>query len=252
MALTPTWRPRRSYAEVMGASYYQFCPVAKAMELLDERWTLLVIREMLAGSQHFNELRRGLPRMSPGLLSKRLHQLVGAGLVTKEVDGSQIRYQLTQAGQELAPVVNGIAAWGVRWIGELGDHELDPKLLMWDLHRHVDHEEVPDRRTVLWFEFTDVVPKVRHWWLVITPSAVDVCDADPGFETSAYVRADLRMLIKVWRGDLTWESAVRSGQLQVEAPAGVRRSMPRWFQFPGQVWSEIAGRNRGPVPVRSG
>jgi DNA-binding HxlR family transcriptional regulator len=105
-------------------AYHQFCPVAKAMELLDERWTLLVVRELVTGSQHFNALRRGLPRMSPSLLSKRLQQLTRAGVIEHSDDG---RYVLTAAGEELRPVVEALGGWGVRWIGELGDADLDPQ-----------------------------------------------------------------------------------------------------------------------------
>ncbi|WP_208105477.1 helix-turn-helix domain-containing protein [Streptomyces sp. GC420] len=117
----------------MGSSYYQFCPVAKAMELLDERWTLLVVRELLEGTEHFNDLRRGVPRMSPTLLSRRLQQLVRAGIVERRSDGRQVRYVLTAAGRELRPVVEALGTWGVRWVGELGDEDLDPSLLLWDM-----------------------------------------------------------------------------------------------------------------------
>jgi DNA-binding HxlR family transcriptional regulator len=227
----------------MGASYHQFCPVAKAMELLDERWTMLVIRELLAGTQHFNELRRGLPRMSPALLSRRLHQLVAAGLVIKDVQGAEVRYLLTPAGAELEPVVNGLAAWSVRWIGELGDRDLDPKLLMWDLHRHVDHGNVPGGRTVLGFEFTDMTPQRRSWWLVITPEQADVCDHDPGYQVALQVRTTLRDMIKIWRGDLDWDAARRARVLTVDGPTELRRGMPGWFQLPGQAWAEVRRSN---------
>src|ERR1700709_18528 len=133
----------------MGASYHQFCPVAKAMELLDERWTLLVVRELVIGSEHFNELRRGLPRMSPTLLSRRLHQLTQTGVVERQVAGTEVRYVLTAARHELRPGVEALGAWGTRWIGELGDADLDPKLLLWDMHRNVDHTLVPRGRTVV-------------------------------------------------------------------------------------------------------
>ena len=145
----------------MGASYHQFCPVAKAMELLDERWTLLVVRELVSGSERFNELRRGLPRMSPTLLSRRLHQLVRAGVVERRVDGADVRYVPTAAGRELRPVLEALGAWGVRWIGELGDADLDPKLLLWDMHRHVDHDAVPPGRTVVRFRLRDVPAAAR-------------------------------------------------------------------------------------------
>jgi DNA-binding HxlR family transcriptional regulator len=213
----------------MGASYRQFCPVAKAMELLDERWTLLVVRELVLGSEHFNELRRGLPRMSPTLLSRRLQQLVRAGVVTREERDGEVRYQLTQAGEELRPVVEALGTWGTRWIPDLADPELDPKLLLWDMHRNVDHERVPGRRTVLAFEFADIDPALSHWWLAITPREVDVCDEDPGDEPVAVVQTTLRTLTEVWRGDRTWADAVRDGSMRIHASREVARSLPGWF-----------------------
>src|SRR5919202_6408459 len=151
----------------MSAPYRQFCPVAKAMELLDERWTLLVVRELLTGSRHFNELRRGLPRMSPTLLSRRLQQLTRAGLVERREEGGQVEYVLTPAGAELRPVVEAVGTWRMRWVGELGDADLDPKLLLWDMHKHVDHTALPPGRTVVAFRFPDVASNVRDWWLVL-------------------------------------------------------------------------------------
>ncbi|MEU9840133.1 helix-turn-helix domain-containing protein [Actinomadura sp. NPDC048032] len=209
----------------MGASYYQFCPVAKAMELLDERWTLLVVRELLAGSERFNEVRRGVPRMSPTLLAKRLNQLVRAGVVDKRDD----RYVLTPAGEELRPVVEALAIWGVRWIGELGERDLDPKLLLWDLRRHVDAGAVPEGRTVVLFRFPDVPAHDRHWWLVLTPGTADVCDTDPGHEVSVTVTAPLRALVGIWRGDLAWADALRAGTVEVQGPEHLRRGVPTWF-----------------------
>ena len=122
----------------MGA-YGQFCPVAKAMELLDERWTMLVIRELLEGSRTFNSLRRGVPRMSPALLSDRLRRLARAGVIERYEDGNRVSYAVTPAGRELRGVIEAIGRWGIRWIPELGDEDLDPHLLMWDIHRNIDH-----------------------------------------------------------------------------------------------------------------
>ncbi|GAA1857398.1 winged helix-turn-helix transcriptional regulator [Actinomadura bangladeshensis] len=209
----------------MGASYYQFCPVAKAMELLDERWTLLIVRELLSGSGRFNELRRGVPRMSPTLLSKRLNQLARAGVLTKKDD----RYILTPAGEELRPVVEALAVWGVRWIGELGDQDLDPQLLLWDMRRNIVPGALPAHRTVILFAFPDVPARTRHWWLVLTPDNADVCDTDPGFEVSVTVTADLRDMVRIWRGDLSWPDALRSGALDLQGPETVRRTLPTWF-----------------------
>ena len=134
------------------SGYGQFCPVAKSMELLDERWTLLVVRELLAGSTHFNDLRRGVPKMSPALLSKRLKSLTRAGVVERaEIDG-RTTYSLTECGKELADVVEALGAWGVRWIGELGEADLDPHLLMWDMRRTIPIAEWPRTRTMVAFQ----------------------------------------------------------------------------------------------------
>jgi DNA-binding HxlR family transcriptional regulator len=210
----------------MGASYYQFCPVAKAMELLDERWTMLVVRELVIGSRRFNDLRRGLPRMSPTLLSRRLQQLTVAGIVERHGD----EYVLTEAGHELRPIVEAIGSWGVRWMGQLGDEDLDPRLLLWDMHRNVDHAALPPGRSVVAIHFTDVRPPHRpYWWLVLTGAEADVCDVDPGFPVSVALRTSLRQMTQIWRGDTTWAAALRSATLQVDGPSTLRRAVPAWF-----------------------
>jgi DNA-binding HxlR family transcriptional regulator len=211
------------------AGYGQFCPVAKAMELLDERWTMLVIRELLCGSRHFNALRRGVPRMSPTLLSARLRTLVRAGVVERREEGRQVSYALTPAGEELRPIVEALGRWGLRWVPELGDEDLDPHLLMWDLHRNVDLSAVPSGRTVLHFGFSDVAQEDRNWWVVITPDGVDLCRFDPGHEVTASVLTDLRTLTRVWRGELTWAQSQRAGDLRVTGPSHVSRNLPRWL-----------------------
>jgi DNA-binding HxlR family transcriptional regulator len=217
----------------MGAPYHQFCPVAKAMELLDERWTMLLLRELLLGTEHFNALRRGLPRMSPTLLSHRLDQLQRAGLLTRELAGRDVRYVLTPAGRELQPVVEQISLWGVRWIGELGEADLDPKLLLWDMHRRIDHRKVPPARTVLALEFPDARQRQQHWWLVIADGQVDVCDADPGFDVSVEVRCSLRAMVRFWRGDIEWPALLLTETARVFGPSHLLRSLPSWFLRPG-------------------
>jgi hypothetical protein len=181
------------------------------------------------GSERFNDLRRGVPRMSPSLLSKRLQQLTRAGIVERRVEGSDVRYVLTPAGHELRPVVEALGVWGTRWIGVIGDEDLDPKLLMWDMHRRVDHDAVPAGRTVVQFRFPDVAASARDWWLVITASDIDVCDVDPGHDVAVTVTASLRHLIEVWNGDVRWNEAVRAGDLAVAGPERLRRAVPRWF-----------------------
>jgi DNA-binding HxlR family transcriptional regulator len=217
----------------VGAPYYQFCPVAKAMELLDERWTMLLLRELLLGTAHFNELRRGLPRMSPTLLSHRLDQLQRAGLIERRRDGADVRYELTQAGDELRPVVEQLSMWGIRWIGELGDSDLDPKLLLWDMHRNLDLAAAPAARTVIALQFPDARPGQRQWWLVIHNGVADVCDADPGYEVAVEVRCSLRALTRYWRGDVEWTTLLLSEEASMLGPSELRAALPSWFTRPG-------------------
>ena len=210
-------------------SYGQFCPVARAMELLDERWTMLVVRELLAGSTHYNELRRGVPRMSPSLLSKRLRTLEGAGVLERNEDGQTVAYELTAAGRELHDVIEALGVWGTRWMPELGDDHLDPRLLLWDLHRRLDLDAMPVGRTVLAFHLHDAAPRARDWWVVVDGEEVDLCDDDPGYEVTARITSSLGTLTRVWLGELAWDRAAHDGQLRVQAPAAVRRALPTWL-----------------------
>jgi len=211
------------------SGYGQFCPVAKAMEVLDERWTLLVVRELLAGSNHFNELRRGVPKMSPALLSKRLRTLERAGVITREIGSGRTEYTLTPSGKELSTVVEALNSWGTRWIGELGEADLDPHLLLWDMRRTVPVDQWPRSRTVVAFRLADVPAKASRWWLVVSGGDVDVCDYDPGFDIDATVEATLRDLTAVWRGDRSWNSALRSGDVEITAARDIRNEVPDWI-----------------------
>jgi DNA-binding HxlR family transcriptional regulator len=211
------------------SGYGQFCPVSKAMELLDERWTILVVRELLLGSRHFNELRRGLPKMSPALLSKRLKSLTRAGVVDRtEVDG-RTAYTLTECGSELAQVVDALGTWGTRWIGELGEQDLDPHLLMWDIHRSVSIDGWPRTRTTIAFRLDGVAPRASRWWLVVAEGHADVCDFDPGYDVTGTVATSLRTLTRIWRGDVGWSHALLDGSVSVSGPAEVRRAIPAWI-----------------------
>ena len=211
------------------STYGQFCPIAKAMEVLDERWTLLVVRELLLGSRHFNELRRGNPKMSPALLSKRLRSLERAGVVRRTDEGGRSSYELTPSGEDLRPVVEALGAWGVRWVGELGEQDLDPHLLMWDVRRTVPVESWPRRRTVLAFRFEDVAAKVGRWWLCVSGDDVDICDYDPGFQVDATITTSLRTMTEIWRGDRPWSQALKAGLVTVDGPSAVSRDVPAWL-----------------------
>jgi DNA-binding HxlR family transcriptional regulator len=209
--------------------YGQFCPVAKSMEVLDERWTMLVVRELLAGSTHFNDLRRGVPKMSPALLSKRLKSLTRAGVVERTEIGGRSTYSLTGCGKELADVVDALGAWGVRWIGELGEEDLDPHLLMWDMRRTIPIANWPRARTTVAFRLDGVPPKASRWWLVVADGEADVCDFDPGYEVAGTVETSLRILTRIWRGDTTWPHALSDGGVAVSGPADVCRAIPMWI-----------------------
>ena len=237
-------------------TYGQFCPVAKAMEVLDERWTLLVIREMLAGSSRFSEIRRGVPKMSPALLSKRLRTLQRAEVIRRELTGGDIRYHLTESGLQLFEVVQALGLWGLRWVGRMGQEDLDPHLLFWDLQRTIPLASWPTGRTTLAFEFDDVERRHARWWVVVSgtggtshtgkaggrdpgvddaPDAsggeVDICDFDPGHEVAATVVTSLRTMVVIWRGNLDWNTALAAGELHIVGSEATRRAVPRWLGY---------------------
>ena len=193
------------------AGYKQFCPLDMAAEVLCTRWTMVLLREMIAGSTRFNDLRRGVPKMSPTLLSRRLKDLEAACIVEKKAVPSQrgvFEYHLTEAGRDLREAVIAMGMWGQKWVeSSLSLKNLDPSLLMWDMRRNLNPEPLPKRRTVVQFVYHDLPSTKRDWWLVIEPDGeVDLCWADPGFEVDLYVSTDLRTMT-AWMGvtDVTSE-----------------------------------------------
>jgi len=203
--------------------------MSKAMDVLDERWTLLIIREMLLGSCHFNDLRRGVPKMSPALLSKRLKTLTRAGVVERHDTDGRTTYTLTQCGRELEGVVQALMAWGIRWVGELGEDDLDPHLLMWDIRRTVPIDAWPRTRTVVAFHLSGVPPKAARWWLVVADGQADMCDFDPGYDVAATIESSLRTLTEIWRGDASWSRCLMDGSTVISGVGGVRHAVPEWL-----------------------
>ena len=213
------------------SGYGQFCPIAKASEVLSERWTLLIIRELGAGSEAFNDLRKGLPQISPSLLSSRLKSLEAAGVVARTESGRGIRYTLTEAGLELKPVILQIGIWGHRWArSKLTRDDLDPSLLMWDIHRTMNADYFGDQRTVLYFEFGDYAAKFRRWWLIVHDSEVDVCMKDPGHDIDLELLTDVRTLTGVWMGDIGLGQALRDRRIRLTGPARLKRDISTWFK----------------------
>ena len=210
--------------------YGQFCPIAKASEVLSERWTLLVIRELGAGSEAFNDLRRGLPLMSPSLLSARLKSLEAAGVVLRTESDKGVRYTLTDAGRELKPIILAMGTWGHRWTrSKLEKQDLDPSMLMWDIHRTMNVEYFGKQRTVLLFEFDDYKTKFRRWWLVVGDGEVDVCIKDPGHEVDLQVITDVKTLTGIWMGDIGLSQAIRTRRLRMMGPGTLKRHISTWL-----------------------
>ena len=215
--------------------YNQFCPVAMAAEILGTRWTLVLLREMVVGSSRFNELRRGVPRMSPALLSKRLKDLENAGIVTRHrVKGeTTVEYRLTDAGRELKPVIEAIGCWGQRWVEtEASLEKLDPNLLMWDMRRNIDPTPMPRRRTSIQVIFSDLKKAQQNWWLIVEPgNGVDLCSIDPGFDVDLYLSTDLRTMTEVWMGYTTIAQAKQQGRLVLTGSKQLAADMGAWMKL---------------------
>ena len=209
--------------------YGQFCPVARAAEVFGERWTPLVVRELLCGSTRFNEIRRGVPRMSTTLLAQRLRKLEEIGVVARANGAAE--YHVTAAGEELRPIVMALGHWGSRWIGSrLKRDQLDAGFLMWDVRRFARRELFPrERRIVVQFRFTDARQGERAWWLVVENGEVDLCRDDPGHEVTLIVESTVRALTEIWTGDLQPEQAVKRGEVRVLGIARDARNVWRWI-----------------------
>jgi DNA-binding HxlR family transcriptional regulator len=215
-----------------GPGYNQFCPVAMAAEVLCSRWTMLVLRELLAGSTRFNELRRGVPRMSPALLSKRLRELESVGVIVRGTDARNEHpsYTLTEAGKDLMPVVVAMGGWGQRWLeAQLSLKNLDPSLLMWDMRRNLDPSPLPPRRVTIEFLYPDVSPTRRRWWLVVDAGEIDLCSVDPGFDVDLHVTTDLRTMTAIWMGLTTVRAASGDDKLSLDGDPTVAGQMQHWL-----------------------
>ena len=211
--------------------YGQFCPVAKATEIVGEKWTLLVLRELLLGTTRFNDFQRAMSRMSPTLLAKRLRHLEEVGIVIrKKISGQKgYEYRLTAAGKELAPLVEVLATWGMRWArSQLTDDELDVEFLMREMQRRLQTEYLPDGQTVICLIF-DELTKHRSWWLLVDDDVVDVCTEDPGKDVDLYVNSSVRKVVEVWEGDLEVRTALRNGSIKAHGSRHLVRTLPDCF-----------------------
>lgn len=215
-------------------SYRQFCPVAMAAEVLCTRWTVVLLRELVAGSTRFNELRRGVPRMSPALLSRRLKDLEAAGIVAREashLESGAFEYRLTASGRELGPIVEAFGIWGQRRIeADLSLQHLDVQLLMWDMRRNLNTTPMPQRRNVVQFVYPELPAMQRSWWLIVDPKHdVDLCSVDPGFDVDLYVSVDLRTMTAIWMGLDTVRVAVASKRMILTGERRIASAMQTWL-----------------------
>src|SRR5258708_2339047 len=215
-------------------SYKQFCPVAMAAEILCTRWTVVLLRALVAGSTRFNEVRRGVPRMAPALLSERLKELQVAGIVPRK-SGSErgvFEYQLTAAGRELGPIVEAFGVWGQRRIeSHLSLQHLDVQLLMWDMRRNLNTTPMPQKRSVVQFSYPELPAAQRSWWLIVDPTqSVDLCSIDPGFDVDLYVSVDLRSMTAIWMGLDTVRAAIANRRMILTGNRQLATAMQTWLR----------------------
>lgn len=226
--------------------YGQYCPIARAAEILADRWTVLIIREFLVDVNNFNELERGLPGISRPLLAERLRRLVQAGILERRAAkrGRRIEYRLTPAGRDLRPIIRILGQWGARWaFGDPRPNELDPTVLMWWMRRRVCFDCTPGRRVVIQFVFRGAAR--RTYWLLIQPPEASICLKNPGFDIDVIVTSDVMALYRVWFSPSTLAQALRKHQIQLHgAPADVR-AFPSWF-----AWSPMADAVRAALADR--
>jgi DNA-binding HxlR family transcriptional regulator len=214
----------------MRDGFGQFCPVALACETLTQKWALLIVRELCAGATRFSDIRRGVPRISATLLKERLDALEDAGIVRRqEMKSGAHEYLLTEAGEDLRPVLASIGAWGQRWSRDIETRDLDPGWLVWAMHRRLNTAAMPPGRTVLEVVFTDAPANRRRFWLVHANGDVDVCVKPPGFEVDVSLSAKTLVLAEIWRGIRPIAQEIKAGRVVIEGKPALRRALPSWL-----------------------
>lgn len=211
--------------------YGQFCPIAKANEILGEKWTLLIIRELLMGGTRFNVLQRGLSQISPTLLTKRLNSLENRGLVVrKKIQGQRgHEYFATESCKELLPIIRQIGGWGMRWArNNLTESDYDVELLMLYLQRSIVPERLPGRETVVRFKFSDI-DDLSNWWLLIKDREVDICVSDPSKDVDVYLTTSVGTMADIWMGATTYRRAIAGGLLTIVGPKALTRDITAWM-----------------------
>ena len=213
--------------------YGQYCPMALACEIVTQRWTPLVLRELMLGKSRFNEIQTALPRISPTLLARRLKTLEEAGIIKRwQMRPAVSGYRLTDAGADLVPILQALGVWGKTWLpATLSQIDPDPDLIMWDLHRRIDLEKMPMTQTVICFAFTDQPSQKRYRWIKGDRSGVELCIRDPGCDVDLFIETDSRTIAWVWYGDITIKEAILRGALRVDGPDRLCAAFPSWFRL---------------------
>lgn len=220
--------------------YGQFCPIAKATEMLGEKWTLLVVRELLMGGTRFSELQRGLTLISPTMLSKRLDSLEDYGLVLKKKISGQKGYEYypTRSCSELLPIIQSLGEWGMRWArSNLTEKDFDVELLMLYLKRSIDPSKLIGNETVIRFKFTDI-ETYPDWWIMVKGDEVDLCVNDPGKNVDVYFTTTVRTMAEVWMGDTSYRKAIASDALKIVGADLLIRDVSSWMQ--NSIFSGLA------------
>jgi DNA-binding HxlR family transcriptional regulator len=211
-------------------AYGQFCPVALGAEIFAERWTPLILRELLMGGQRFSDIHRGVPRISKNLLTQRLHALQSSGIIEQlpAGGGHGKEYHLTAGGRDLGAVIDALGTWGYRWASkDLADKDLDPDFLMWSLRRLIRVDALPEKRVVLLFRFHPHTDRV--YWLVLQRPDVDLCLFDPGYEVTLEIEAAVETFARVCLGQLALLQAMRDGGVEVHGAPHYRNALPSWL-----------------------
>ncbi len=233
------------------SGYGQYCPFALAAELLCERWTLLVISRVIDGCTRFNEIHRGVPKISATLLSQRLKQLEHAGLITRRPLENERghAYELTEAGRDLDPIIMSLAVWGQKWSRDMEHEDLDPAFLAWSMHTRLNIEAMPKTRTVLEFAFTGYQKGIFRFWLVVENGNADMCLKYPGYESDLVVHAEIRRFVEAWRGFRNLKEEISGGHIRVDGPENLQKKLPDWLMlsalapFPRKIGQEAVIAN---------
>ena len=228
----------------LALEYGQFCPIAKATEILGEKWTILIIRELLMGGSRFNELQHGLSLISPTILSRRLDSLVEHGLVVKKRMPGQrgFAYLPTESCRELLPIILALGDWGMCWArSNLNEKDYDVELLMLYLKRSIVPEKLLGRETVIYFQFTDI-KRYPDWWIVVQPDEIDLCVNDPGKNVDVWFTTSVKTMVNIWMGDTTYRQAVRNGVLKLVGNSALIHNVTEWMR--NSVYTDLPAASK--------